>query len=412
MSAPATTGSPADPADAAEVPVAAPSLIQRLQTLFFTDEPVQRLRLAQAALAMAMVGVSVVAMQFFVWTGMARALPVALWTAFSLAGVVVLFLLIRLGWSRRCRDASLTVPQMVFALSCAAMAYTLLGPARGSVFPIFMVILMFGMFVVSPRHVMWVSVYAVVLFGATAAAMSWVDPVRYPPLLEFGHFLMVATMVPAVSVLAVRLSGMRERLRRRRHELADALAQIRELVTRDELTGLINRRHMQELIEHEHQRCTRSGQTFCLAKLDIDRLGAINDAHGYPVGDAVLRAVAQEALQHVRASDVLARWGGEEFMLMLPDTRAALVRGGLERLQQRVAALRIVHGTQTLNVTLSAGLAERHAGESIEQTIERAGLALAEAKAARGRSMPQSPPSPRPAAGAASNVHAMRAARR
>lgn len=97
---------------------------------------------------------------------------------------------------------------------------------------------------------------------------------------------------------------------------------------------------------------------------------------------------------------------------MLPDTRAALVRGGLERLQQRVAALRIVHGTQTLNVTLSAGLAERHAGESIEQTIERAGLALAEAKAARGRSMPQSPPSPRPAAGAASNVHAMRAARR
>jgi diguanylate cyclase (GGDEF)-like protein len=249
----------------------------------------------------------------------------------------------------------------------------------------------------------------VALFGATAGAMSWFDPVRYPPALEFGHFLMVATMVPTISVLAVRLSRMRERLRRRRQELADALAQIRELVTRDELTGLINRRHMQELIEHEHQRCTRSGQTFCLAKLDIDKLGAINDAHGYPVGDAVLRAVAQEALQHVRASDVLARWGGEEFMLMLPDTRASLVRGGLERLQQRVAALRIVHGAQTLNVTLSAGLAERHAGESIEQTIERAGLALAEAKAARGRPLPETT---RPPGGFAANVHAMRAVRR
>jgi diguanylate cyclase (GGDEF)-like protein len=186
-------------------------------------------------------------------------------------------------------------------------------------------------------------------------------------------------------VLAVRLSRMRERLRRRRQELAEALAQIRELVTRDELTGLINRRHMQELIEHEHQRCTRSGQTFCLAKLDIDRFGTINDAHGYAVGDAVLRAVAQEALQHVRSSDVLARWGGEEFMLMLPDTRVALVRGGMERLQQRVAALRIVHGNGTLSVTLSAGIAERHAGESIEQTIDRAGAALAEAKSARER---------------------------
>ena len=392
-----------------------PDSIQRLQTLLFTDEPVQRIRLAQAALAMAMVGVSVVAMQFFVWAGVARALPVTLWTLFSLTGMVVLFALIRGGWSRRWEDPSLTVPQMVFALSCAAMAYTMLGPARGSVFPIFMVVLMFGMFVVSPAHMMWVSAYAVALFAVTAGAMCWLDPVRYPAAVEFGHFLMVATMVPTVSVLAVRLSRMRERLRRRRHELAEALTQIRELVTRDELTGLINRRHMQELIEHEHQRCTRSGQSFCLAKLDIDRFGAINDAHGYPVGDAVLRAVAQEALQQVRASDVLARWGGEEFMLMLPDTRASLVRGGLERLQQRVAALRIVHGSQALSVTLSAGIAERHAGESIEQTIERAGAALAEAKAtqrgpaaAGGPVVPLAPVLPVVAA----NVRAFSAARR
>ncbi|MFO1269688.1 MAG: diguanylate cyclase [Rubrivivax sp.] len=389
------------------MPDPVPRLLDRVAALLFTEEPVQRLRLAQAALAMAMVGVSVIAMQFFVWAGVAPALPVTLWALFSLAGMVVLFALIRCGWSRRCEDPSLTVPQMVFALSCAAMAYTMLGPARGSVFPIFMVILMFGMFVVSPRHMMAVSGYAVGLFAAVAGTMSLIDPVRYPRAVEFGHFLMVATMVPTVSVLAVRLSRMRERLRRRRQELTDALAQIRELATRDELTGLINRRHMQELIEHEHQRCTRSGQTFCLAKLDIDRFGAINDTHGYPVGDAVLRAVAQEAQQHVRASDVLARWGGEEFMLMLPDTRAALVRGGLERLQQRVAALRIVvQGGQAVSVTLTAGLAERHAGESIEQTIERAGAALAEAKAARARPAAELP---RRAAG---NVRAIGAARR
>lgn len=389
------------------MPVPAPRLHDRVLALLFTEEPVQRLRLAQAALAMAMVGVSVIAMQFFVWAGVARSLPVTLWTLLSLSGMVVLFALIRSGWSRRCEDPSLTVPQMVFALSCAAIAYTMLGPARGSVFPIFMVILMFGMFVVSPRHMMAVSGYAVALFAVVAGAMTWIDPVRYPGAVEFGHFLMVATMVPTVSVLAVRLSRMRERLRRRRQELTDALAQIRELVTHDELTGLINRRHMQELIQHEHQRCTRSGQTFCLAKLDIDHLGAINDTHGYPVGDAVLRAVAQEAQQHVRASDVLARWGGEEFMLMLPDTRAALVRGGLERLQQRVTALRIVvHGGQAVSVTLTAGLAERHAGESIEQTIDRAGAALAEAKAARAR------PAAEAALRAAGNVRAIGAARR
>jgi diguanylate cyclase (GGDEF)-like protein len=379
-------------------------LFDRLSSILFTDDSLQRVRLSQAALAMAMVGVSVLVMQYFVWIGIARAWPVLAWTVLSLAGMAVLYGLIRSGWSRRLDEPSMTVPQMLFALTCGALAYTLLGPARGSVFPIFMVILMFGMFVVSPTHMVWVSVYAVALFAATAGTMGWLDPGRYPPQVELGHFLMVATMVPTVSVLAVRLSRMRERLRRRRQDLAEALVQIRELATRDELTGLINRRHMQELIEHEHQRCTRSGQSFCLAKLDIDRLGAVNDAHGYAVGDAVLRAVAQEALQQVRASDVLARWGGEEFMLMLPDTRAALVRGGLERLQQRVAALRIVHGSYTLSVTLTAGIAERHAGESIERTIERAGVALSEAKAARVQPAPDGTPN--------SNVHALRAGRR
>jgi diguanylate cyclase (GGDEF)-like protein len=114
--------------------------------------------------------------------------------------------------------------------------------------------------------------------------------------------------------------------------------------------------------------------------MDIDNFKPVNEAHGYAVGDAVLRAVAQEALRHVRVSDVLSRWGGEEFVLMLSDTRAALARGGLERLHQRVAALRILHGPSALGVTLSGGLAEHHAGETVAQTLERALAALQEAK--------------------------------
>jgi len=115
--------------------------------------------------------------------------------------------------------------------------------------------------------------------------------------------------------------------------------------------------------------------------LDIDRFKPVNEAHGYAVGDAVLRAVAQEALRHVRVSDMLARWGGEEFVLMLSDTRAALARGGLERLHEKVGALRIVHGSTAVAITLSGGLAEHHAGETVLQTLERAERALQEAKA-------------------------------
>jgi diguanylate cyclase (GGDEF)-like protein len=354
--------------------------MSRLADALLSTDPVQRVRLAQAGLAMLLLASGVAAMAYFVWIGAAPAAPVGWWAAATLAGMVVFFALIRSGWSRRWREPSLTVPQMVFALSSGAVAYMLLGAGRGAVFPMLMVILMFGMFVVSPRQMVGVSVYAVALFGATMAAMAALRPQAYPPAIELGHFLLVATMVPGASILAARLARLRRRSRLQRAELAQALSRLREHTTRDELTGLINRRHMQELMEQEHQRCIRSGQTFCLALLDIDRFKPVNESHGYAIGDAVLGAVAQEALRQVRVCDMLARWSGAAFMLMLPDTRVALARGGLERLHQRIGALRILHGSQALGVTLSIGVAEHHAGEAVAQTMERAEQALAEAK--------------------------------
>jgi diguanylate cyclase (GGDEF)-like protein len=355
--------------------------MSRLLDLLLTTEPVQRMRLAQAALAIAIMATAVAAMHYFVWVGVAPATPVFWWSALTLLGMLVFLVLIRSGWSRRWPEPSLTVPQMVFALVSGVVAYTLLGAGRGAVFPVVMVVLMFGMFIVSPRQMRWLSVFAVLLFGAAMAVMTTQDPRNYPLRVEVGHFLLVATMMPAMSLLAGRLSRMRHRSRLQRAELAQALARLREHTTRDELTGLVNRRHMLELMEQEHQRCIRSGQSFCLAVLDIDSFKPVNEQHGYAVGDAVLRAVAQEALRHVRVSDVLSRWGGEEFVLLMGDTRAALAKGGLERLHQRVGALRILHGTAAVGITLSAGLAEHHAGESVAETLERAEKALLDAKA-------------------------------
>ncbi len=355
--------------------------MSRVLDALLTTDPVQRVRLAQAGLAMLVMAAGVTAMHYFVWMGVAPAGPVALWSLATLVGMGVFFALIRSGWSRRRSEPSMTVPQMLFALTSGAVAYTLLGAGRGAVFPVVMVILMFGMFVVSPRQMRWLSIYAVLLFGAAMAFMTANNPRAYPLAIEVGHFLLVATMMPAMSMLAARLSRMRHRSRLQRAELAQALARLREHTTRDELTGLVNKRHMQELMEQEHQRCIRSGQSFCLGVMDIDRFKPVNEEHGYVVGDAVLRAVAQEALRHVRLSDMLCRWNGAEFVLMMSDTRAALARGGLERLHQKVAALRILHGSAAVGITLSAGLAEHHAGETVEQTLERAARALQEAKA-------------------------------
>ena len=355
--------------------------MNRIVDALLSTDPVRRARLVQAGLAMLVMAAGVTAMQYFVWVGVASAGPVALWSTGTLIGMAVFFGLIRSGGSRLWPEPSLTVPQILFALTSAALAYMLLGAGRGAVFPVVMVVLMFGMFVVTPQQMRWLSLYAVLLFGAAMVFMAVNNPSDYPLTIEFGHFLLVATMMPAMSMLAGRLSRMRHRSRLQRAELAQTLSRLREHSTRDELTGLVNKRHMQELMEQEHQRCIRSGQSFCLAMLNIDRFKPVNEAHGYTVGDAVLRAVAQEALRHVRLSDMLCRWGGDEFVLMMSDTRAALARGGLERLHQKVNALRILHGTEAVGITLSAGLAEHHAGETVAQTLERAARALQNAKA-------------------------------
>jgi diguanylate cyclase (GGDEF)-like protein len=193
---------------------------------------------------------------------------------------------------------------------------------------------------------------------------------------------MVATMMPAASLLAARITVMRHRMRAQRLELKQALARIEELATCDALTGLLNRRHLEEVLERERQRSVRSGQAFCIALLDLDAFRAVNERHGVATGDRVLRVFAQEAQAALRIVDRLGRWGGETFVLLLCDTRGPLARQGVERLRERVTAMQVPTASgEPARVTVSAGMTEHHAGESIDQALSRARDALREAKA-------------------------------
>lgn len=361
---------------------APPMNLRGLADWLLTTDPAQRGRLSQSGLAMVVMGSAVAAVHYFVAIGIATVPSVRAWTVVSLAGLLAAFLMIRTGWSRRWSDPSMTVAQMLYAITMAAWAYAMLGPARGAVFPIVMVIFMFGLFAAKPRQMAWASLYAVMVFGLAMAVMAWRLPQVYPPRVELGHFIMVATMMPAASMLAARISLMRQRMRAQRVELKQALARIEELATCDALTGLLNRRHLLEVLERERQRSVRSGQAFCIAVLDLDGLRDVNHRHGIATGDRVLRAFAQEAQAAVRIVDHLGRYGGGTFVLLLCDTRGPLARQGMERLRECVAAM-AVHAAsgQTVRVTVSAGLTEHHAGETVEQALSRAQAALREAKA-------------------------------
>jgi diguanylate cyclase (GGDEF)-like protein len=357
------------------------SLRQRLSDALLTTDATQRLRLAQAGLALVLAAFSIAMLVYAARISGTPVVLVLVWATLSIFGLTGFYLAIRSGWSRRLADPSLTLPQMLFGVTSAAFAYTMAGALRGATFPVLMVILMFGMFQLRPRTMLRVCLFTAGLFGAAMALSTLREPQVYPAAVEFGHFLMLAAMLPAVSLLTGRLMRLRERGSRQRDELAAALAHIQVLATRDELTGLINRRHMIEVLEQERQRCVRSGHTFCVALIDIDHFKQINDRFGHAAGDAVLRRFAREALAAVRVADMLARWGGEEFVLLLSDARLPLARGGVERVRQRIEALSILTEDPTLRVTVSAGLTEHIAGESVGDALDRADRALYEAKA-------------------------------
>src|SRR5262249_55182088 len=135
--------------------------------------------------------------------------------------------------------------------------------------------------------------------------------------------------------------------------LIDALC---DLSSRDALTGLVNRRSFEAAIARETDRVARSGEPALLLMVDIDRFKNINDQHGHHAGDLVIRAVAQTLAHCVRPMDLVARLGGEEFSIILPNCPPAFGATVAERLRQNVEARSVVLvGGQELGCTVSVG---------------------------------------------------------
>lgn len=304
-------------------------------------------------------------------------------TLFNLCGVVAFFVVIRSGFNQRfSADPSLTLPQCLFAMTGIAWSYAITGPARGVIILIMMLVILFGMFALTPRQARLLGAYG---FSLLVAVMLWkglTDPLHYAPEVEVMHFLLSAVVMAAVSVLAIRLGRLRKHLSVQKKDLEAALERIQTMATRDELTGLLNRRAMVELFAREHPRIERGHGPLSIGLLDIDWFKRINDSHGHQVGDAVLKRFG-DLLQHqLRAADALARWGGEEFLLLMPGTPVDDARAVLDRLRLRVAEADFTDLAAGLHVSFSAGVALCGAAESREAAIHRADRAMYDAKQA------------------------------
>ncbi|MEA3023475.1 MAG: hypothetical protein QOK01_2327 [Alphaproteobacteria bacterium] len=156
---------------------------------------------------------------------------------------------------------------------------------------------------------------------------------------------------------------------------------LERLATTDEMTGICNRRHFLTLAETEWRRFQDDGAPFALLILDVDLFKSINDRFGHYVGDAVIKSMAAICQREKRDADVLARIGGEEFVLLLPQTRRNEAVGFAEKLRQRVETEPFVHDGESLRLTISIGVAEAEAGMTgISDIMKRADQALYDAK--------------------------------
>jgi diguanylate cyclase (GGDEF)-like protein len=173
----------------------------------------------------------------------------------------------------------------------------------------------------------------------------------------------------------------KERVEAASRELEVALARERILAREDALTGITNRRQFFELGTHEVSVALRYGHPLAVILIDVDDFKRMNDTQGHQAGDEVLKRVARVARQHLREADLLARYGGDEFIVLLPNTRAAEAAIVAERLRADLAGQGTVLEHGTLTVTISSGIAGLlPPDDTLDALIHRADLALYEAK--------------------------------
>ncbi|MDQ1815643.1 diguanylate cyclase [Massilia sp. CCM 9210] len=306
----------------------------------------------------------------------------------TLAGPVFYFI-IRSGLNLRFSEPKLAFPQALVAQSMVAFAYAVCGPIHSATIVFLAVVTVYGMFDMSMRRVRLVLLYTLTVMGLVMAWKVRTDPQVYQGPLELMYFAMMATSLTAISMLSMLVSKMRKRLRSQKDELARALERIQVAATHDELTGLDNRRHMITLLGEHITRRARGGPGFAVALADIDFFKNVNDTHGHRVGDEALMTFAHLARAQLRSTDIVARWGGEEFLLLLPETSPpGDPHTAIERLRGALAAASASAHVPDLRIAFSTGLTRYIDGEPIDDMIERADRALYAAKdAGRNRTV-------------------------
>jgi diguanylate cyclase (GGDEF)-like protein len=269
------------------------------------------------------------------------------------------------GLNRKFADPSLTLPQLVAAGLAVSYAAYHGSEARPAFMAMYLIAYTFGVFTLRTRGLVAVAGFYLACYAAVAVLSQLWQPELVEARREIFRVVVFGVVLGWMAYMASTIAELRQRLRQQ--------------AQRDGLTDAFNRRHMMSLLAVEAARAER-GAALSLCLADMDNFKEINDTCGHLAGDTVLKHFAAMAKAQLRATDFVARFGGEEFLVALSQTALADAARVAERVRAGLAAASIVGIPAGQRVTVSIGVAQHRPGESIEATLQRADAALYKAK--------------------------------
>jgi diguanylate cyclase (GGDEF)-like protein len=318
----------------------------------------------------------------------AGTIPATVGPAFGICGlgsVACFIALSEAGVNDRFKDHYFVVQQSMVSLAIM-LAFAWLAPEVGILFLCTLfVVFSFSALRSTPRQT--AMAWTVMAFGLAALFLLTDKPISMPHqthLERFTTMLAFALTIGRCMFLGIFASSLRESLYKRGVQLKEAYKRIEELAELDELTGSFNRRCIMRMLDDEIARAHRSKTPFSVALIDLDWFKRINDAYGHPTGDEVLRTFAITVFANIRSIDRFGRYGGEEFLLILPETPHDVAARILDRQREIIADLDWSAFSPGMRVTISAGVATLAPNEAPDALLARADSALYAAKA-RGR---------------------------
>jgi diguanylate cyclase (GGDEF)-like protein len=307
------------------------------------------------------------------------------YAASGLTLVIFGIILSEFGFNERFKDHYLVAPQATLCM-LIALAFTYIAPEVGGMFLCTLfIVFSFSSLRSTPAQTM--VIWTAMTIGLAGLFLLTDKPVSMPHgshLERFATLLVFVLTIGRCMFLGIFSSTLKQSLYQSGLRLKEAYKRIEELAELDELTGSYNRRCIMRMLDEEIARAGRNGAPCSIALIDLDWFKRINDAFGHPTGDEVLRTFAITMFANIRGIDRFGRYGGEEFLLVLPDMSTDNAVRALDRLRAIIADLDWSAFSPDMSVTISAGVATLKPDETPDTFLARADRALYAAKA-RGR---------------------------